>query len=334
MPVAQSNVVVIGGAGFVGSSLVRALLYSGMNVISYDNYLHGTFKNFEGLEEFSSSKRLALVEGDVSDEALLNEQIKSHNIAYLINCIGDPFIPATNKDPERCYNINVKGTGHVLNVASACYVKRIIHISTCEVHGINDAPKLSEHDAINPCSPYAHSKYLAERYCREFHQSHDTPIVIARLFNCYGPRATHPYIIPEIIKQLHESTILHLGNITERDFTYVHDTAKALIALLEADLPADKDSQDIPIVNIGSGSAYRIDHLAEKLARIMEVPNVKIIADEERERQRDIPRFVCDNTLLNYSTGWQPEVSIDAGLRETVAWFKEHGCRWNFSHND
>jgi nucleoside-diphosphate-sugar epimerase len=335
MSVAPSTVAVIGGAGFIGSALVRELLDSSMKVVSYDNYLHGTVKNFEGLEGFSSSKQFVQVNGDVLNEAFLKEQLKDHNVDYVINCIGDPFIPATIKNPGRVYTINAQGTLHVLKAVSGCNVKRIIHISTCEVYGINNAPKLSEQDYINPGSAYSKSKYIAEQHCREFHPGTDTSLVIVRPFNCYGPRATHPYIIPEIIQQLHKSNILRLGTITERDFTYVYDTARALVALLDANLPASSYSQVIPIINIGSGTAYRIDDIAQKLAHIMELPeDIKIITDEERERPRDIPRFVCDNTLLHQLTGWEPEVSIDEGLRKTVRWFQDHGYQWNFSRND
>jgi nucleoside-diphosphate-sugar epimerase len=169
-------------------------------------------------------------------------------------------------------------------------------------------------------------------------KSYATPLVVARLFNCYGPRATHPYIIPEIIRQLNNNSTLHLGNFTERDFTYVHDTARAVIALLTATFPPPSLYESSPVqlevVNIGSGSSHSISHLAQKLANIMEVSNFKVTADDSHQRPNDIPRFVCSNKRLHMYTGWLPEVEIEDGLRKTVAWFKDHACRWDLSQND
>jgi nucleoside-diphosphate-sugar epimerase len=341
MSVVRNKVVLVtGGAGFIGSALVRELVDNGAMVISYDNYLHGSNKNFQNMDVFTTTKQLIIIHGDVLDKNLLKETIRNFDAEYIINCIGDPFIPATDKYPERCYQINVDGTFCVLSAAEECNIKRIVHISTCEVYGVNDIPKLSESNAINPCSKYAEYKYFAEKCCeRVFNKSNcETSVVIARLFNCYGPRATHPYIIPEIIKQLDESNVLYLGNLTQRDFTYIYDTVKAIIAILAVDFGTSRHSQNrnIDIVNVGSGIAYSIDYLVRRLADIMGVSNVKIVKDENRSRLRlhDIPRFVCDSSKLRQTTNWKPQIGIDEGLYKTVTWFKENGNQWNFSQND
>jgi nucleoside-diphosphate-sugar epimerase len=181
------------------------------------------------------------------------------------------------------------------------------------------------------------------RYCSEFlapfqQKSYATPLVVARLFNCYGPRATHPYIIPEIIRQLNDSSTLHLGNLTERDFTYVHDTARAVTALLTAVFPpshSDGSSLErLEIVSIGSGSSHSISYLAQRLASIMEISDFKLTTDDNHQRPNDIPHFKCSNKKLRKYTNWMPEVEIEEGLRKTVGWFKVHGCRWNLSQND
>jgi nucleoside-diphosphate-sugar epimerase len=338
----RNKVVLIpGGAGFVGSAVVRELLDKEATVISYDNYLHGTSKNFEGLDEFIQTGQFIVVEGDVFSQFLLRKQISDHHVNYIINCIGDPFIPATDLYPGRCNRINAEGTRSVLEVAGEYNIERIVHVSSCEVHGINNAPALTENEGTNPSSRYAKSKYRAEGYCSEFFArvqrgEQRTSLVVARLFNCYGPRATHPYIIPEIIKQLDSGNTLHLGNLTERDFTYVDDTAKALIALLTADFQfsVQEDPTCPEVINVGSGIPYSIAQLVRDLADIMEVSNHKIIMDYNHRRLEDIPRFVCNNAKLRKYTNWTPEVKIKEGLRKTVDWFNVHGCSWNLSQND
>jgi len=344
MSVVQDSVVLVtGGAGFIGSALIRELLNNNATVISYDNYMHGTEKNLQDLKEFIEAEQLVKVSGSILDERLLKEKIKQYDVDFIINCAGDPFIPATNKSPERCYQINAAGTLGVLKVAKECRsVKRIIHISSCEVYGQNGMSKLSENVIANPCSDYAKSKYMAEQYCNDyapiFHENNDRSLIIARLFNCYGPRATHPYIIPEIIRQLHTSNILRLGNLTERDFTFIYDTVKALVAILETDFPhiSEYTRRTAEIINIGSGIVYHVEDLVKKLADIMNVTNVEITTDKHsnRQRQDDIACFKCDNEKILRCTKWTPEIEIEKGLRKTVAWFKTNDCQWNFSQQD
>lgn len=342
MSVVRNKVVLVtGGAGFVGSALIRELLQDGAKVISYDNYLHGTPENFEGLEEFARAKQLSIIQGDVFDQPFLRRQISDHQVEFIINCIGDPFIPATYRHPARCHEVNAEGTLSVLEVVKECDIRRMIHISSCEVYGKNDAPALTEKDKLNPCSTYAESKCDAERYCREFlasfqQKGYVTPLVVARLFNCYGPRATHPYIIPEIIRKLNNSSTLRLGNLTERDFTYVHDTARAIIALLTAAFSSlHEDSPDqLEVINVGSGTSYSIGYLAQRLATIMGISDFSMLIEKGHQRPNDIPRFNCFNKKLYELTNWIPEVEIEEGLCKTVAWFKTHDRHWDLSRND
>ena len=150
-------------------------------------------------------------------------------------------------------------------------------------------------------------------------------MIVARIFNCYGPRATHPYVIPEIIRQLHEGPRLRLGNLeAERDFTYVEDTARALVALMASDVPNGD------VVNVGSGRAHSVVSLVEWIAKIMGVADVQFGIDPSRLRRRDINRFCANNTKLRRATGWEPRVPLDAGLRLTIDWFRENGCRWSW----
>jgi nucleoside-diphosphate-sugar epimerase len=319
--VAREAVMVAGGAGFIGSAVVRELLAQDETVVSFDNYLHGTPENLKDL-----SGRLEVVFGDALDEMSLNECILKRNVRYIIDCIGDTFVPTAYLTPRRFLDINLYTTLNILRAAALHEVSRILYVSSTEVYGRNDDDRLDEAAPLAPVNTYAVSKLAADRLCYTFSVEHAVPVVIARIFNCYGPRESQPYIIPDIIYQLYRSNTLFLGNVrAERDFTYVDDMARALIALLRAPINPGE------VVNVGSDTSYRIDWLAEKIATIMGKSGVELELDPKRLRRMDIDRFRCNNGKLTTLTGWRPEISIDDGLSRTVNWFRDNGNRWSWN---
>jgi nucleoside-diphosphate-sugar epimerase len=204
-------------------------------------------------------------------------------------------------------------------------LKRILYVSSTEVYGDSDCAKCNEDTCFNPVNTYAVSKAAADRLCHTYYLEHGVPVVIARIFNCYGPRETEPYVIPEIIAQLHRGPFVTLGNINaERDFTYVHDTANALISVLASEVPNGE------AINVGSDTTYTVEWLARKIAEIMDVKSPEIVSDPARFRRRDVHRFRCDNSKLLKYTNWHPKVGIDEGLKNTVEWFRSNGARWSW----
>jgi nucleoside-diphosphate-sugar epimerase len=312
--------MVAGGAGFVGSAIVRELLRQGSTVVCYDNYLHGHPAHVAGL-----SGPFTAIHGDVRDDWSLFKALRDHQVEYIIDCVGDTFVPTAYAMPDRFFKINVDGTLHLLRAAQALSIKRMVYVSSTEVYGETKRPKCDEETPLNPVNTYAVSKAAADRLCYTYYLEHRVPVVIARIFNCYGPRETEPYVIPEIIAQLHRGPRIALGNIkAERDFTFVYDTANALISVLASDLPNGE------VVNVGSDTSFSVELLARKLAEIMEANSLEIVADPARLRRKDIDRFRCDNRKLVKYTNWKPTVRIDEGLKMTVEWFRAHGARWSW----
>ncbi|KZS71561.1 hypothetical protein A4G29_02735 [Mycobacterium kansasii] len=317
----NSSTMVAGGAGFVGSALVRELLALGCRVIVYDNFLHGSPSHVDNL-----GPGALVVEGDARDRSHLYDVLRRECVQFVFNCVGDTFVPDAYDHPARFFDNNTAAAVSVLLASRDAMVKAVLYVSSTEVYGLagNDRPI----DESLPCCPvntYAVSKVAADRACHTIHIEHGLPVVLARIFNCYGPRETHPYIVPELISQLHRGPRLRLGNVAaSRDFTYVEDTARALVRLMEYG-PVDATP-----VNVGSGRAVTIAELAQHVGGLYGYERVDIELDSGRLRRRDIDCFVCDPTRLRELTGWLPRVDLYTGLRRTVDWYESNGRMWSF----
>lgn len=315
------KILVAGGAGFVGSQLVRNLLDKKANLVVYDNLLAGRKENLEEIED-----DIELVTGDILNEWLLIETFRDHKFEYVFDLVGDTFPPMAYLLPKRFLEINTLGTLNILHACEHFNVKRMEYVSSTEVYGEGETSglPLKETQRIAPLNTYAVSKTGADLLCQTFYLEHGTPVIIPRIFNCFGKRETHPYVIPEIIRQFSKGYVLRLGNLkARRDFTYVSDTADALIRIMFSKLPNGS------VVNVGSGTSYSVEEIASKIASLMGIEDFKILIEKKRLRKCDIQEFLCDNTKLK-SIGWKPKVSFEDGLKKTIGWFREHKKRWGW----
>ncbi len=314
------KVMVAGGAGFVGSHVVHELLALGAQVIVYDNFLHGVRGHIEDLPG-----SVEVVIGDVLDEYKLYNAFMHHRPRYAMSLVGDTYVPTAYDIPKRFLRVNVEGTMNLLLAAKMAEVERVLYVSSTEVYGEATQVPMTEQHPLLPLNTYAVSKLAADRLCYTFHLEHGVPVVIARIYNCYGPRETQPYVIPEIITQLDKGPVVELGNANaRRDFTYVADTACGLIAALSSSL------QSGDVVNVGSGVTFSVRELVDKIAPMMGHREWEIRTNARRLRRFDIQHFECDATKLRKLTGWRPRVAIDEGLGRTIEWFRTHGHAWSW----
>ncbi|MGZ3449982.1 MAG: NAD-dependent epimerase/dehydratase family protein [Polyangiales bacterium] len=319
-----TRVLVTGGAGFVGSTLVRVLSADGAKVTVYDNFSHGCRENLEELKG-----NVDVVIGDVLDEWKLVEAFRKYEPEYVFHLVSDTYVPSSYDVPKRFFRVNVEGTINVMMAAKAFGARRVLHASTTEVYGEARVPSMNEDHPFGPLNTYAVSKLASDRLCFTFFHEHRIPVIIARIFNCYGPRATQPYVIPEIITQLHRSgkqgkPRVSLGNLdARRDFTFVEDTARGLVAAARSSLP------DGEAVNVGSNVSHSVRELVEVISEKLGIGTPQIDVDPRRLRHLDIESFRCDHQKLTAATGWSPRVSLDEGLTRTIEWFSTRG-EWSW----
>jgi len=313
-----ARVLVTGGAGFVGSALVRALLEVEARVVVLDNYLSGRPENLAEVAD-----RITVIEGDVLDRQQLARVFGSHEPGHVFHLVGDTFVPAAYLHPLRFLRVNTEGTLNVLEACREFGIDRMLYVSSTEVYGDTGAGPIPETQALAPVNTYAVTKLAADRLCHTFHLEHGVPVIIARIFNCYGPRETQPYVVPEVIRQLAKGPVVQLGNRhAARDFTYVDDTARGIMAAMASDLP------DGEPVHVGSGRLTGLDDLVSLCAAAMGLDHVEVEWDPRRDRASDIDAFRADISRLTGATGWSPALGLEEGLRRTVDWFRAHGSRW------
>ena len=305
----DKRVLVTGGAGFIGSEVVSQLLTNGYFVTILDNFSSGKKQYLP-----KSNKKLKVINGEIRDKKSVKKAVTDQEV--VIHLAALPFIPDSFYYPGDFFDVNTNGSINMLwNSIKSRSVETFVHISTSEVYGSAQTVSMNENHPTTPHSTYAVSKLAGDRAAFTLHKENGFPVVIIRPFNSYGPRFTEPYIIPEIMSQiLNNSKEIILGNVnTARDFTYVQDTASAIIkSMIEKKANGE-------IINVGSGTEISILNLAKKILKIAK-KKTKIKYDKSRERPYDVNRLNCNNKKAKKILKWSPKISMDEGLSQTFSW--------------
>ena len=305
----DKRILVTGGAGFIGSEVVSQLLKKNAMVTVLDNFSSGKRQYLK-----NNNKNLKIIKGDITDEKIVSRSVKDQE--YVIHLAALPFIPDSFYYPADFFNVNTTGSVNLLwKSIQSKTVSRFVHISTSEVYGSAQHVPMDENHPTAPHSTYAVSKLAGDRVAFTLHKENGFPVVIIRPFNSYGPQYTQPYIIPEIMNQLlNGNKELMLGNVdATRDFTFVSDTANAIIRSLDSKKAIGE------IINVGSSNEISIRDLAFKISKIAK-KKIKIRYDESRERPYDVNRLVCNNDKAQKLLNWKPTITMDQGLKKLFQW--------------
>src|SRR3954454_18599452 len=284
---AGRKVLVTGGEGFIGSTLVDHLLALGAAVRAYVHYTpYGSAGYLAGRED-----DVEIVAGDVRDAERVGEAVRGRDtVFHLAALIG---IPYSYVAPESYIQTNVLGTYNVVNACRRHDVGRMVHTSTSETYGSALTVPISEEHPLQPQSPYSASKIGADMMALSFKHSFEVPVAVIRPFNTYGPRQSARAVIPTILGQLHSGADeIKLGSTTPpRHFNYADAPARGFLAVAESARALGH------VVNVGSGREISIGDLAELLVSVSGC-DAKVVADDSRVRpgNSEVERLLCDNT--------------------------------------
>jgi NAD dependent epimerase/dehydratase len=310
----MTNVLVTGADGFIGSHLTELLLQNGYKVKALAQY--NSFNHWGWLEDIPANNNLEVITGDIRDPHFCKEIVKGVDTVFHLAALI--AIPYSYVAPDSYVDTNIKGTLNICQAAKEAGNIRVINTSTSEVYGTAQYVPIDEKHLKQPQSPYSASKIGADAMAMSFFNAFNLPVTTVRPFNTYGPRQSARAIIPTIITQIASGIKeIKLGDITPtRDFNYVKDTCKGFLAIAENDNTIGKE------INIASNSEISVADTLNLIKEIMQ-SDVKFITDEQRIRpaNSEVFRLWGDNTLIKSLTTWQPQYSIEQGLKETVEWF-------------
>jgi len=308
------NIIVTGGAGFIGSHLVDKLLFEGHKVTVLDNLVNGSLHN---LKEAEKNNTFSFKKGDILNMQDCIEVTKGVDVVYHLACLG---VRHSLHSPFENHEVNATGSLNILEASNRNKVKKFFYISTSEIYGdIKNFP-IDEQGIPLPKTVYGSSKLAGENYAYSYYKCFGLDTTILRIFNNYGPRAHYEgdagEVIPRSIVNIlygKKPIIFGDGNVT-RDFFYVKDTAAALAGLIKLNNLAGE------IINIGTGEEITMKNLLETLIREMKA-DINIAYHEDRPA--DVPRLWVNPTKFKKITGFISSYSFEAGLRETIAYYKE-----------
>lgn len=303
------KVVVIGGAGFLGSHLVNHLIEDrGCEVLVLDNLITGK-------KEFVHPKATFEWCDITHSESQLVKIFKGYD--YVFNYAAEPYIPVSFDRPLHVFDINARGALMVMNAAQEAGVKGILQVSSAEIYG--DAPdhRINEEYPARPHSTYGASKLAIDVLVQSRWREAKTPVIAMRQFNCVGERETHEYVIPVIIEQVEKGNIVKLGNNSFRDFQYAGDAVRMAVELLE-------NGQFGEVYNMGSEEGVKIYDLAHTIGKIMG-KEITVEPDESRMRPWEIWHLQSDNTKLYSTIKARPEVDLEEALERTIEDYKKNG---------
>jgi len=305
------KVLVTGGAGFIGSHLVEELLRRDHAVRVLDNFSTGRRENLAGLRG-----PLEVIEADLRDAARVEEAVRG--VDWVFHLAAFISVPQSLLNPQVCFDINVNGTGYLLEAARQAGVAKVVLASSTAIYGDTRVYPTSEETPPAPLSPYALSKQVNELYGRLYTRTFGLPVTALRFFNVYGPRQRpdSPYAaaIPIFLNRLltGQTLVIYGDGCQSRDFIFVRDVVRANLMAAEADTGGEA-------YNICSGRETTILDLVEELNRIApRRPQVR----HEAPRPGDIYRSVGDPEKAARAFGFRSQISLAEGLAETLAWMQ------------
>jgi UDP-glucose 4-epimerase len=305
--------LVTGGAGFIGSHLVEALVREGHRVRVLDNFSTGKVENLTAVAD-----DIDLISGDVCHESAVAQAVAGCELVFHQAALAS--VPRSLEDPLATHAACATGTLVVLHEARKAGVRRVVYAASSSAYGNQPHPEKRETDLPSPLSPYAAAKLAGEMYCAAFWHSYGLQTVALRYFNVFGPRQDPrgPYaaVIPLFILALLEgrSPVIYGDGRQTRDFTYVENVVQANLLAAQAPQAAGH------VINVGSGNAITLLDLLAELNRTL---GTDLPPQFQPPRAGDVRDSLADLTRARELLGYRPAVSLAEGLRRTADYYRQ-----------
>jgi len=318
----RQNILVTGGAGFIGSNFVRYMLkqHGEIAIINLDALTYAG--NLENLDDVNSDPRYTFVKGDIRNREDLETLFSSKTIDAVVHMAAESHVDRSIVGAGIFVETNVLGTQILLEVAKAHGVKRFVHVSTDEVYGsLGETGKFTESTPLHPNSPYAASKAGSDLLALAYQHTFGFPVVVTRCSNNYGPFQFPEKLIPlMIMNALQDKQLPVYGDgLNVRDWLYVEDHCAAIDAVLQQGVPGE-------VYNIGGNNEWKNIDIVKIILKHLGKPESLIAF--VKDRQGHDRRYAIDATKTQQELGWKPSHTFEHGIRETVQWYLNHESWW------
>ncbi|PQV49642.1 dTDP-glucose 4,6-dehydratase [Jejuia pallidilutea] len=325
------NILITGGAGFIGSHVVRlfVLKYPNYNIYNLDALTYAG--NLENLKDIEDRPNYTFIKADITDGEVIDSLFKSHKFEGVIHLAAESHVDRSIEDPLAFVKTNIIGTVNLLNAFKQCWDgnfngKRFYHISTDEVYGtLGQKGLFTESTAYNPNSPYSASKASSDHFLRSYGETYKLPYVVTNCSNNYGQNQFPEKLIPLFINNIINNKPLPVygdGNYT-RDWLYVKDHALAIDLVYHEGLDGET-------YNIGGFNEWKNIDLVKLLCNQMDKKLKRPIGSSEKlityvkDRPGHDLRYAIDASKINKELGWRPSVTFEQGLEKTIDWYLEN----------
>ena len=322
------NILITGGAGFIGSHLTRLFVtkYPGYKIINLDKLTYAG--NLENLKDIEKSPNYTFVKGDITDAGLLKELFDIHQFTAVLHCAAESHVDRSITDPLAFVTTNVMGTATLLQAAKEHWHgnyegKIFYHISTDEVYGsLGETGFFTEETAYDPRSPYSASKASSDHLVRAFYHTYHMPVKISNCSNNYGPFHFPEKLIPLCIHNIINNKPLPIYGKGEniRDWLYVEDHVRAIDVIFHAGRIGET-------YNIGGHNEWTNISLVLELCRQMDTKLGRVNGESEKlityvkDRAGHDLRYAIDATKLKDELGWMPSLQFEEGISKTIDWY-------------
>lgn len=322
------DILVTGGAGFIGSHLVRSLLMQGQRVHLIDAMTYAAQPSL--LEEFRLNKNFSFSQTDIRDGTTVKATFEEFNPQQVFHLAAESHVDRSIASADDFITTNINGTYNMLAGFRFCHERsrenrRFIHVSTDEVYGAlkADDPSFTEQSPYEPNSPYSASKAASDHLARAWHRTYGLPIVVTHCSNNYGPHQHPEKLIPVVIRSALDGKPIPVygKGLNVRDWIYVQDHVQALLQVAEK-------SQDGQVYNIGGDNEIANIHLVEKICGILDRLSPRADGKQYSRQIQFVEdrlghdfRYAIDNSKIEKEIGWSPVTHFEQGLETTIRWY-------------